>query len=63
MAKEMTERENMLAILNGEQPEWYGDIFKTMVFAPDPIFASDSKGTALFDKKGELKACGARVFN
>ena len=42
MAKEMTERENMLAILHGEQPEYYGDIFKTMVFAPDPIFASDS---------------------
>ena len=27
------------------------------------IFASDSKGIALFDKKGELKACGVRVFN
>ncbi len=27
------------------------------------IFASDSKGIALFDKKGELKACGVHVFN
>ena len=42
MAREMTERENMLAILHGEQPEYYGDIYQTMVFAPDPIFASDS---------------------
>ena len=42
MSNGMTERENMLAILHGEQPEYYGDIFKTLVFAPDPIFASDS---------------------
>lgn len=37
----MTKRENSMAVLNGEQPDYYGDFMDTLAFAPDPIFMAD----------------------
>lgn len=38
---EMTPRENMVAILEGKQPEYYGDFMDAVRFVPDPIKAAD----------------------
>lgn len=37
----MTPRENMMAILNGEQPEYYGDLMDAIVLVPDPVAMRD----------------------
>lgn len=37
----LTKRENMTAILNGEQPDYYGDFMDAMALVPDPVFMSD----------------------
>ena len=37
----MTPRENAMAILEGRQPERYGDIMDAIKFVPDPIMAAD----------------------
>ena len=39
---EMTPRENMMAILEGRQPEWYGDFQSAVEIMMDPIWKSDS---------------------
>lgn len=39
---EMTPRENMMAILEGKQPEYYGDFQWAVKVMRDPIWASDS---------------------
>ncbi|MDR1088505.1 MAG: hypothetical protein LBL23_04470 [Coriobacteriales bacterium] len=36
-----TKRENALAILAGEQPDYYFDFMDSLEFAPDPIFLQD----------------------
>lgn len=33
----MTPRENMMAIYNGEQPDYYGDLMDAIVLLPDPV--------------------------
>ena len=38
----MKPRENMMAIFNREQPDYYGDFMAALDFAPDPVFAADS---------------------
>ncbi|MCI8451847.1 MAG: methyltransferase [Eggerthellaceae bacterium] len=38
----MTPRENMMAILEGRQPEWYGDFQSAVEIMMDPIWKSDS---------------------
>jgi len=42
MVKHMTKRENALAILNGRQPDFYGDFMDTLEFVPDPMFQRDN---------------------
>ncbi|MDR3052657.1 MAG: hypothetical protein LBU48_02190 [Coriobacteriales bacterium] len=37
----LTKRENMTAILNGEQPDYYGDFMDSLALIPDPIFMAD----------------------
>ncbi len=37
----LTPRENSLAIMKGEQPDYYGDFMDTIRFIPDPIFAAN----------------------
>lgn len=37
----MTLRENMMAIYNGEQPDFYGDFMSALEFIPDPVFMRD----------------------
>lgn len=37
----MTKRENAMAILRGEQPDFYGDFMDAMVLCPDPILLRD----------------------
>ena len=37
----MTRRENALAILNGKQPEYYGDFMDTVAIIPDPVYERD----------------------
>ena len=37
----MTKRENSMAILNGKQPDYYGDFMDTIAFVPDPMRARD----------------------
>lgn len=37
----MTKRENSVAILNREQPDYYGDFMDTLTFVPDPLFLQD----------------------
>lgn len=37
----LTPRENALAILNGEQPDYYGDFMDAVQWIPDPVFAAD----------------------
>lgn len=37
----LTKRENALAILRGEQPDYYGDFMDAMTFIPDPVTESD----------------------
>ncbi|MBN2038908.1 MAG: methyltransferase [Spirochaetes bacterium] len=38
----MNLRENVMAIYNGEQPDYYGDIMPALHIIMDPVFASDS---------------------
>ena len=38
----MTPRENAMAILNREQPEYYGDIFDSIQLVADPLFLADN---------------------
>ena len=42
MSMEMTPRENMMAILEGRQPEWYGDFQSAVEIMMDPIWKSYS---------------------
>ena len=37
----MTKRENAMAILNGQQPDYYFDFMDSLVFVPDPMFLRD----------------------
>lgn len=37
----LTKRENSMAILKGEQPDYYGDFMDTVTIVPDPAFLSD----------------------
>lgn len=37
----MTPRQNAMAILNGQQPDYYGDIMPSLQFVPDPVFLRD----------------------
>jgi hypothetical protein len=37
----LTKRENMMAILHGRQPDYYGDFMDAMALIPDPVFLSD----------------------
>ena len=37
----MTKRENSFAILNGKQPEYYGDFMDSLALIPDPAFTRD----------------------
>ena len=37
----MTKRENSIAILNGRQPDFYGDFMESVAMAPDPIRMRD----------------------
>ena len=59
----LTPRENAMAVLNREQPDYYGDFMPTLQFALDPVFLSqripqdgkvhyDSWGTAYCYKPG-----------
>jgi len=34
----MTRRENSMAVLNGKQPDYYGDFMDTIALIPDPVF-------------------------
>ena len=36
----MTKRENAMAILNGQQPDYYFDFMDAVAFIPDPVFMS-----------------------
>ena len=38
----MTPRENVMAVYNREQPDYYGDIMAAMALLPDPILMSGS---------------------
>ena len=38
----MTPRENVMAVLHGEQPDCYGDIFDAVQFVFDPVFTADT---------------------
>ncbi len=37
----LTKRANMTAILEGKQPDYYGDLMDALQVIPDPIFMSD----------------------
>ncbi len=37
----MTPRENMMAIYQGQQPDYYGDFMPALQFVPDPVFLRD----------------------
>ena len=37
----MTKRENVMAILEGRQPDYYGDLMDAVQFVPDPSFLAD----------------------
>ncbi|NLB29480.1 MAG: methyltransferase, partial [Clostridiales bacterium] len=37
----MTKRENVMAVLEGRQPDYYGDLMDAVQFVPDPVFLSD----------------------
>ena len=37
----LTIRENMMAVLHGEQPDYYGDFMPSLDFALDPVFMRD----------------------
>jgi len=37
----MTKRENSMAVLNGKQPDYYGDFMDTVILVPDPILHRD----------------------
>lgn len=37
----LTRRENMTAILQGKQPDYYGDFMESLALIPDPVFMSD----------------------
>lgn len=61
----LTKRENVLAILYDEQPEWYSDFMEAVVYTPDPLskrfpfppdgqFHTDDWGTTKIWRPGEL---------
>ena len=37
----LTMRENMMAVLHGEQPDYYGDFMPSLDFVLDPVFMRD----------------------
>ena len=37
----LTPRQNVMAVLNGQQPDYYGDLMPSLQFVPDPAFQRD----------------------
>ncbi|MBQ3504523.1 MAG: methyltransferase [Oscillospiraceae bacterium] len=37
----LTPRQNVMAVLNGQQPDYYGDLMPTLQFISDPVFLRD----------------------
>ena len=37
----MTPRENVMAVFNNQQPDYYGDFMPALAFVPDPVFLRD----------------------